>query len=549
MSQTLESITDGFFTLDRQWHFRYFNLEAEHLLRKSRETVLEQSIWKMFPEAIASSAGAEYRLAMAERTTRHFEYFCASLDTWFEMHIYPSHEGLAVYFRDVTERKRSADQIEFLAYHDSLTHLPNRRLFQKRLDELIEASKEHLTYAGVMLIDLDHFKVLNDTLGHGRGDKLLRAVAGRLESLEEEGVLAARLGGDEFTLLIQNLGPSREDAVLELQRVADRVRTMLGEPYTDENLGMQRTCSIGVTLVEPRGDHPEEVMKRLDLALYDVKHRGRNAVSMFNPQLQAQANARAWLESNILAGIETQEFIPYFQPKMDRAGRCVGAEALVRWLHHEQGIISPGEFIPIAEETGLIGALGRTVLRKVCEQMADWAARGILGDMVISVNVSARQFHERCFVDDVIAIINETGIDPARLQLEVTETLLLEDIEQTVAKMNILRRLDISFALDDFGTGYSSLAYLKQLPLDVLKIDQSFVHNLPNDSDDVAIVQTIIALAHSLGLEVLAEGVETVEIQDFLMQEHCAVFQGYLFSRPLPAGDLERYLEDISSRQ
>jgi len=543
LTQTLESITDGFFTLDKHWNFQYFNIEAERLLAKPRDGVLNQPLWEVFPEITGTHADDEFRQAMTERTTRHFEYFFAVLDTWLEIHAYPSNDGLSVYFRDVTDRKRNEKQIEFLAFHDTLTHLPNRRLFQKQLDSIITARHKSQGYAGAMLIDLDHFKVLNDTWGHNRGDQLLKAVARRLESLENNDLYAARLGGDEFTVLIENLPPSREEATYQIQLVAEKVRALLNEPYEAENLSMRRTCSIGVTLVGPDGDSLEEVMKRLDLALYDVKHRNRNAVGLFDPVMQAKANARAWLESSIPAGIQANEFIPYYQPKIDSSGHCVGAEALVRWFHPEQGLISPADFIPIAEEIGLIGALGKEIFKKVCEQMAHWKKQNILGDIEISVNVSARQFHEGDFVNDIISVINETGIDPTKLQLEVTETLLLDNLEQTVERMHALRELGISFALDDFGTGYSSLAYLKQLPLDVLKIDQSFVKHLPDDSDDVAIVQTIIALANSLGLDVLAEGVETVEIQDFLIKEHCYVFQGYFYSRPLSPKDFECYMK------
>ncbi|MBR2514574.1 MAG: EAL domain-containing protein [Halomonas sp.] len=547
LTQTLESITDGFFTLDRHWNFQYFNLEAERLLAKPRDAVLNQLLWEIFPEITGSHAGDEFRQAMTERATRHFEYFFAVLDTWLEIHAYPSNDGLSVYFRDVTDRKRSEAQIEFLAFHDTLTHLPNRRLFQKRLDSIITTQHKTKAYAGVMLIDLDHFKVLNDTWGHNRGDQLLKALARRLESLENEGLHVARLGGDEFTVLLKHLSPLPEEATHQLQLAAERVRALLNEPYETEGLGMRRTCSIGATLVGLDSDSLEEVMKRLDLALYDVKHRNRNAVVLFDPMMQAKADARAWLEDGILAGIQANEFIPYYQPKIDSSGRCVGAEALVRWLHPEKGLIPPGDFIPIAEEIGLIGILGKEIFRKVCEQMAHWMKLNVLGDLEISVNVSVRQFHEGDFVNDVVTVINETGIDPTKLQLEVTETLLLDKLEQTVERMHALRKLGISFALDDFGTGYSSLAYLKQLPLDVLKIDQSFVKDLPDDSNDVAIVQTIIALANSLGLDVLAEGVETVEIQDFLIQEHCHVFQGYLYSRPLSPKDFEHYLKTTAT--
>jgi len=378
---------------------------------------------------------------------------------WLEMHIYPSGDGLSVYFRDVTDRKRSEEKIEFLAFHDTLTHLPNRQFFQHQLESIMEVQSDTHAYAGVMLIDLDHFKVLNDTWGHNVGDQLLKGVARRLETLAGQGLHAARLGGDEFTILLDHLPGSREEAICELVALAERIHMVLNEPYEAEALHIHRTCSIGVTLIEPCKDNSKEIMKRLDLALYDVKHRNRNAVGLFDPAMQARADLRAWLDRNIPAGIIANEFIPYYQPKINSEGRCIGAEALIRWFHPQKGLISPGDFIPIAEEIGLIGVLGKEVLRKVCVQMAEWKKIGFLENLEVSVNVSALQFQEDSFVNDVIAIINETGVDPKNIQLEVTETLFLNNLEKTVERMHLLRKHGIRFSLDDFGTGYSSLAY------------------------------------------------------------------------------------------
>lgn len=543
LNRTLESITDGFFTLDRQWMLHYFNIEAEQLLSKPRDAVLYQVIWEVFPEIIGSQIEAELCYAMDKQITRHFEYFSKDLAMWLEMHIYPSGDGLSVYFRDVTDRKRSEEKIEFLAFHDTLTHLPNRQFFQHQLESIMEVQSDTHAYAGVMLIDLDHFKVLNDTWGHNVGDQLLKGVARRLETLAGQGLHAARLGGDEFTILLDHLPGSREEAICELVALAERIHMVLNEPYEAEALHIHRTCSIGVTLIEPCKDSSKEIMKRLDLALYDVKHRNRNAVGLFDPAMQARADLRAWLDRNIPAGIIANEFIPYYQPKINSEGRCIGAEALIRWFHPQKGLISPGDFIPIAEEIGLIGVLGKEVLRKVCVQMAEWKKRGLLEDLEVSINVSALQFQEDSFVNDVLAIINETGVDPKNIQLEVTETLFLNNLEKTVERMHLLRKHGIRFSLDDFGTGYSSLAYLKQLPIDVLKIDQSFIKNLPDDQDDAAIVRAIIALAYSLGLGVLAEGVETLEIQNFLINENCHTFQGYLYCKPLPPKEFQAFVE------
>ncbi|MDN3517297.1 PAS domain S-box protein [Aquisalimonas lutea] len=542
LTQTLESITDGFYTLDSDWRVTYFNREAERLLRVSRETLLGENLWETFPEAAGTVVEDEYRYAMRVQVTRSFEYYFVPLAMWFEIHAYPSDNGLTVYFRDITERKSAEAEIEFLAFYDPLTGLPNRRQLVDRLQQTLERKGPSASHACVIFIDLDHFKTLNDTLGHSRGDDLLKNVARRLEAEFGDTCTLARIGGDEFAVIVDGLGSSAEEATVEAERAGQRVLAALDGHSAGESGGHHRTCSVGITLLHPGRDSTEEVMKRADLVLYQAKNLGRNMVSVFDPALQESANARALIESEMPAGIQAGEFVPYYQPRMTADGRCVGVEALVRWHHPRRGLVSPGEFIPLAEETGLIRSLGASVLRSACRQIARWADDGERAGLIVSVNVSARQFHEPGFVDEVRAIIADTGVDPGRLQLEVTESLLVEDLEHTVGKMDELRALGVTFAVDDFGTGYSSLAYLKRLPLDVLKIDQSFVQDVLTDASDVAIVQTIIALGQSLGLEVLAEGVETEGVRDFLTREGCHAFQGYLFSRPLPAHEFEGWL-------
>lgn len=545
LENTLESITDGFFTLDDAWRFTYFNSAAERQTGKQREKVLGQFIWKVFPEIVGTASEREYRYAMVEQVTRFFEDYIEPWQTWFENHIYPMANGLTVYFRDITSQKNASKDIEFLAYHDHLTELPNRRLFSDRLSQLLDGENTLGGHQAVILLDLDHFKTLNDTLGHARGDKLLIKTAQRLRVVFPQPSMVARLGGDEFAIILAGLPASPSDAADRAICAGKELVEAFRQPFEEAGLNYQRTCSVGITLVHQRGDSVEEIMKRVDLALYRAKNLGRNTLSLFDPSLQESADALAFIERNLFAGIESGQFVPYYQPKMSADGKCIGAEALVRWQHPDLGRISPGEFIPIAEETGLITALGRAVLRNVCEHLVVWASTDRLSDLVISVNVSPRQFQEPGFLNDVKSVLADTGANPSRLRFEVTESLLVENLEETVGKMDALRALGITFSIDDFGTGYSSLYYLKRLPLDELKIDQTFVYDMLNDSTDLAIVQTIISLAKSLGLSVLAEGVETVDVREALIAEGCRTFQGYLFSPPVPAPALEAYLEDM----
>jgi diguanylate cyclase (GGDEF)-like protein/PAS domain S-box-containing protein len=435
---------------------------------------------------------------------------------------------------DISEHKKNLEQIHRLAFYDPLTGLPNRRLLLDRLQHALAQRARDLQDGALLFIDLDNFKDLNDTLGHDMGDQLLQQVSRRLSSHVREEDTLARLGGDEFVLMLENLSPRPGEAIRQIEAVAGKILQALAAPYTLQGRNYTSTASIGVALFSEARGTLDELLKRADLAMYRAKSAGRNTLRFFNPEMQAEVSARASLENDLRQSLSDRHFVLYYQPQVDHRGQLLGAEALVRWQHPSRGLVAPAEFIPLAESTGLILPLGRWILHSACRQLVAWAARPELGPLNLAVNVSARQFHHRDFVDDVLAILEETGADPEHLELELTESLLVEDVEAMIAKMSLLKAHGVRFSLDDFGTGYSSLSYLKRLPLDKLKIDRSFVRDLFSDANDAAIVRTIVALGGSLDLAVIAEGVETVEQRDALLQLGCHKFQGYLFGVPGP---------------
>ncbi|MEX0730766.1 MAG: EAL domain-containing protein [Aquisalimonadaceae bacterium] len=443
---------------------------------------------------------------------------------------------------DITERKRAEERIQFLGLYDSLTHLPNRRLLVDRLHHAIATHLRSGRFGATVFIDLDDFKTLNDTLGHEQGDLLLQQVAARLRGSLREGDTVARLGGDEFVVILEGLSESADAAVNQATVLVNKVLIGLRRPFELDGLNRHMTASIGVTLFGDRQSTAEELMKRADLAMYQAKAEGRNTVRFFDPTMQIAINARAQLEADLRHGLERGEFLLYYQPQVDERGCVTGSEALVRWRHPRRGLVAPAEFITVAETTGLIVPLGRFLLHQACQQLAAWAGCPQTALLNLSVNVSPRQFHHPDFVADVLDLIRGTGANPERLRLELTESLLLEDVEEAAAKMKALQARGIGFSLDDFGTGCSSLYYLKHLPLYELKIDQGFVKDVLTDSNDEAIVRTIIVLGKTLGLNVIAEGVETREVQEFLASQGCLAYQGFQFSRPLGIEDFEIFV-------
>jgi diguanylate cyclase (GGDEF)-like protein/PAS domain S-box-containing protein len=442
-------------------------------------------------------------------------------------------------FSDISRNAEAEAEIHRLAFYDPLTQLPNRRLLLDRLQQAISASARSGCQGALLFIDLDNFKTLNDTLGHDKGDLLLQQVAQRLAASVRESDTVARLGGDEFVVMLEGLGIEPEKAGPQAKMVGEKILAALNRPYLLGDHQHHSTPSIGVTVFGDKHDSVEELLKRADFAMYQSKAAGRNTLRFFDPEMQAVVTARASLEEELRQGLQDHQFLLHYQPQVDGRGRLKGVEALVRWQHPQRGLVPPGEFIPLAEESGLILSLGQWVLETACRQLTSWATMQGMDHLTVAVNVSARQFHHRDFVEQVLTILDRTGTDPGRLELELTESLLLADVEEVIAKMTVLKAKGVGFSLDDFGTGYSSLAYLKRLPLDQLKIDQTFVRDVLTDPNDAAIAKAIITLGQSLGLAVIAEGVETEGQRDFLAGHGCDAFQGYLFGRPAPAQNLE----------
>ena len=443
---------------------------------------------------------------------------------------------------DISQRKAAEQEIEYLAFYDPLTRLPNRRLLMERLHQALAASARRNKMGALLFIDLDNFKVLNDTLGHDIGDILLQQVARRLSACVREGDSVARLGGDEFVLMLEDLSHDSNEAATQAERIGEKIITVLNQPYNLNGHTHHNTPSIGITLFFDHHAGVEELMKYADLAMYEAKKAGRNTLRFFDPEMQASISARAILEADFHEGLRSGQFALHYQPQVDDNGRIIGTEALVRWQHPRRGLLAPGQFIALAEETGLILPLGQWVMEAACRQLVAWAGNPATVGLTVAVNVSARQFRQTDFVEQILTTLDRIGADPKMLKLELTESLLLENIEDVVAKMAALQARGIGFALDDFGTGYSSLSYLKRLPLNQLKIDQTFVRDLLTDPNDAAIARTIVALADSLGLAVIAEGVETEAQGQCLASQGCHSYQGYLFGRPMPAAELEQRL-------
>ena len=445
-------------------------------------------------------------------------------------------------FSDISERKRAEDEIRNLAFYDPLTKLPNRRLLLDRLAAALVMSARKRSRGAVLFLDMDQFKLLNDSLGHDFGDLLLIEVAERVKLGVREVDTVARFGGDEFLVLLEDIDEDEAEASKKVANVAEKIRTVLAAPYMLKNSEHHSSPSIGVCLFLGSEIPVEELLRRADIAMYQAKSAGRNKVRFYDPLMQQLVETRSALEDDLRHAISRQQFKLHYQIQVDADERPIGAEALLRWVHPVRGQVSPAEFIPLAEESSLILTIGQWVLETACRQLAAWTQGEGTRSLTLAVNVSARQFRVPEFVEQVVALVRSHQIDPSRLKLELTESVVLGDIDQVVAKMAALRELGIHLSLDDFGTGYSSLSYLKQLPLDQIKIDQSFVRDLTINSTDAVMVKVIIHMAQNFSLNVIAEGVETAAQLAFLKQHGCMAYQGYLFSKPRPIDEFEASL-------
>lgn len=444
--------------------------------------------------------------------------------------------------QDITERKKAEERIHELAFYDQLTGLPNRTLLIDRLKQATTAASRNALFGALLFIDLDNFKTLNDSLGHDIGDLLLKQVASRLTACVRDGDTVARLGGDEFVIVIAGLGDVEVDAAKNAEAVAEKILSTLNQPYQLGYDVHRSTASIGVTLFSNSAATIDDLMKQADLAMYRAKETGRNVLRFFDPAMETAILKRADMEKDLRGALINRNFVLHYQAQIEGIDRVIGAEVLVRWLHPIHGVVPPADFIPLAEETGLIVPIGQWVLETACTQLAEWNSNPTLAHLSLSVNVSALQFLQVDFVETVIDLLRQTGANPHRLKLELTESMLVSDVEDIIEKMVALKALGVGFSLDDFGTGYSSLSYLKRLPLDQLKIDQSFIRDILVDSNDATIAKMVVALSVSLGLTVIAEGVESEEQREFVSSFGCSSYQGYLFSRPLALKEFETFL-------
>ena len=547
-----QSAYDAIITSDSVGHIVGWNLGAQRIFGYTESEAMNQPVTQLIPERyraqhlagmdrIGSGAEAHVIGKTVELPGLHqdgseflLELSLAKWETtegWFATAI----------VRDITERKNAEREIVRLAFSDPLTGLPNRRLLMDRLRQALAVSARHQSQGALLMVDLDNFKDVNDVLGHEQGDLVLQQIAQRLGSCIREGDTVARLGADEFVVLLAQLDQNPLEAAMEAEVVGNKVLDALKQPYQLNGSEMPCTASIGVTLFGAQHEDTVEPLKRAELAMFQAKDRGRNTLRFFDPKMQAVVASRVAMEASLRDAVAKDQLVLHYQPQVAGQGQVTGVEALLRWRDPKRGMVSPAEFIPMAEETGLILPIGNWVLQNACKQLTQWASQPRMAHLTMALNVSARQFHQRDFVDQVLMTLDRTGANPHRLKLELTESVLVEDVEGVISKMTALKGRGVTFSLDDFGTGYSSLLYLQRMPLGQLKIDQGFVRDILINPNDAAIAKMIIALAASLGLTVIPEGVETDAQRDFLAGLGCNNFQGYLFSRPLPVQEFEAF--------
>ncbi len=537
--------------------FTFVSDEAERVLGYPVSEWLEENFWIKHMHRDDKEWAPEFCQAQsAEHRSHQFEYrmICSKGKViWLRDVVNVVMENgkvkeLIGAMIDITEQKRTESEIYQLAFYDSLTGLANRRLLLSQLNSELSRARRKGLFGAIIFLDLDRFKILNDSMGHHIGDELLIQVAGRINQGIREDDLAARLGGDEFVILIRAFADNLQQTTEGVSIIAEKIRKSMEQPYFISDYEHHCSTSIGITLFPEQGLSGEKLFQQADKAMYRSKEQGRNTISFFHPSLQKAADARLFLEKEMRLALKNEDFILYYQPQVEVGGGVRSCEALIRWRHSEKGLISPADFIPVAEESGLIIPLGLWVFNEACQQMRQWLDQGVKIDH-IAVNVSSRQFRQGDFVDQLIQVIESHQISAQHIFIELTEGVVIDDFIDTIEKMRELKAIGVQFSIDDFGTGYSSLAYLKQLPLDELKIDQSFIRDLIIDENDTVIVETIINMTKNLNLDVIAEGVETVQQKAFLEQKGCVVFQGYLFSKPLPALEFIEYLQEQKVRR
>jgi diguanylate cyclase (GGDEF)-like protein/PAS domain S-box-containing protein len=552
LRQILDGAPEGVIGVDSDGVIRFLNPMVVTLFGYAPTEIVGQPVEMLVPErmrALHSARRERYRQYPWPRPMGMLNQLIGrradGSEFPVEVSLQPATDpgGLDVAFvRDVTDKRRQEEELRWRANYDELTGLPNRRLLNDRLGHALAGSRRSRNYGALLFLDLDNFKNLNDTRGHYVGDRLLTETAHRIQANVRGGDSVARLGGDEFVVILEDLSLDLQEAAVQARLVGEKIRESLNLPFLLDGGEFHCAASLGVAMFRSDEESVESLLKHADLAMYKAKGAGRNTLRFFDPTMQVTLDERSALEADLRLAIEARQLHLQFQPQVDRDGRFIGAEALLRWTHPQRGMVPPDDFIPLAEETGLILPIGHWVMMAACEQIAAWSENPATRALRLAVNVSARQFRQPDFVADVRHVLARTGADPARLKIELTESMVLDDIGDTFEKMHTLKALGIGFSLDDFGTGNSSLSYLTRLPLDQLKIDRSFVLNLPDNRNDAIIAQTIITMARSLGLDVIAEGVETEAQREFLDCHDCTAYQGYLFSRPLLPADFNALL-------
>ncbi len=552
LRSVVEAIPDPIFEIGLDGVYHSCHAPASSVLPMLADKLIGRTVFDVLPQTAAEVTMEALRCAQVEGYSQGEEYALelAGGKRWYELSVarkqtLDAEPRFVVMTRDITGSKAAKSEIRRLAFYDPLTDLPNRRLLQDRLKQALSRSGRQRRHGALLLIDLDNFKALNDTWGHDKGDLLLKQAALRLVACVRDSDTVARLGGDEFVVLIDDAGGIPGEVIATARAVADKVLVKLHAPFDIDGRVHRSGCSIGVA---PFGFEPlsgDEILKRADVAMYQAKAAGRNTVRFFDPAMQLAVEARVAMEGDLRLGLLHDAFTLHYQPQVGAGNRVIGAEALLRWTHPERGPVSPAEFIPVAEQCGLIVDLGEWVLQTACQQLARWSGMPGYAGLTLAINVSVHQFRQADFVDKVRRALSEHGGTPTRLKLEITESMFASDQESIINKMVQLKALGIGFSLDDFGTGYSSLSYLRRLPLDQLKIDQSFVREVLSDPNDAAIARTVIALGQNLGLMVIAEGVELQGQRDFLAEYGCSFCQGYLISRPLPIADFDAFVHDF----
>ena len=551
------AIPDLVFVVDEDGRYLEVITRQDELLAAPRAQVVGRRFEDVLPagpaallrdaleQALASPERASARYALdTPAGHREFQASAQAIDAPIG-----GRRAAAILVQDITPNVAAEERIRKLAYYDPLTELPNRRLLVERLGHAIATNARTGRHGALMFIDLDDFKDINDLLGHHNGDLLLREAGARLRGVVRESDTVARFGGDEFVVLLELLAESADEAMLAARQVADKLLEQLGHPYRLAGLDRKCTASLGLVIFNGHDSSADELMQRADLSMYEAKRSGKNTARVFDPQMRSELAGRLELEAELRGALGAGAFLIHLQPQLDAAGRLIGAEALLRWNRAGHGMTPPGLFIPIAEQAGLMPALGREAMALACEELARWVELPGAAGLVMAVNISAAQLYEPGFVEEVLALLARTGAPAERLKLELTESLLLTDIERAIEAMTRLREMGIRFSIDDFGTGYSSLGYLQRLPLDELKIDRAFVRDLPANASSLAIVRTIMALAATLRIRVIAEGVETSVQHACLLDNGCDAFQGFLFARPEPVETFRARMSSGVSRE